>query len=125
MLLVEDNKVNLMFASKLLSTTDLEVVIAHDGQEAIERWQEGGIDLVLMDCQMPVMDGWQATDKIRELEKEVGTHTPVIALTANALKGDRSKCLAAGMDDYLAKPIDRATVIQMLRRWLGPSSSAA
>ena len=84
-----------------------KVVVAADGKEAVERYQSESFDLVLMDVQMPAMDGYEATAAIRELERDARRRTPIIAMTANAMKGDREKCLAAGMDGYVAKPIER------------------
>ncbi len=121
-LLVEDNSVNMMLACKLLSKFDLEIVKAYNGRQAIEAWQRGGIDLIVMDCQMPEMDGWEATRAIRSLEKGSDRRTPILALTANALKGDRAKCLQAGMDEYLPKPIPRDSLAGVLHRLLGPGS---
>lgn len=105
-LLAEDNRVNQKLTSRMLEKNGHKVVIAHNGIEAVERVQENAFDLILMDIQMPEMDGYSATQKIRELEKVNGNHTPIIALTAYAMKGDREKCLAAGMDNYLSKPIN-------------------
>jgi signal transduction histidine kinase/CheY-like chemotaxis protein len=104
-LLVEDNRVNQRLASRMLEKRGHRVVLAGNGREALEAIDKGSFDLVLMDVQMPVMDGFEATAAIRK--KEIGTNRrlPVIALTAHAMKGDREKCLAAGMDGYLTKPI--------------------
>jgi two-component system, sensor histidine kinase and response regulator len=121
-LLVEDNSVNMMLASKLLAKFDLEIVKACNGKQAIEAWKQGGIDLIVMDCQMPEMDGWEATQAIRSLEKGSDQRTPILALTANALKGDREKCLQAGMDEYLPKPIPKDSLDGVLRRLLGSGS---
>lgn len=105
-LLAEDNKVNQKLTSRMLEKNGHKVVIAQNGIEAIEKMQEDIFDLILMDVQMPEMDGFSATQKIRELEKNSDKRIPIIALTAYAMKGDREKCLAAGMDNYLSKPIN-------------------
>lgn len=114
-LLVEDNPTNRLVAQGLLERIGVrDVVLANDGQEAVQRWCEGGADLVLMDCQMPVMDGFQATAQLRRL----GCEAPIIALTANAVRGDREKCLAVGMTDYLSKPVDPLALATMVNRLL-------
>lgn len=118
-LLVEDNVVNQQVALRMLSALGINARVAIDGQEALERVQHESFDLVLMDCQMPVMDGYQATRAIREWE--ASTHRPripIVAMTANAMKGDRERCLEAGMDDYLSKPVKRDALTAMLLRWL-------
>jgi len=104
-LLAEDNKVNQRLAVALLEKQGHTVVVAENGRQALALWQQLPFDLVLMDVQMPEMDGLEATAKIRELELELGGHTPIVALTAYAMKGDRERFLAAGMDGYLAKPL--------------------
>jgi two-component system sensor histidine kinase/response regulator len=122
-LLVEDNEVNRELAEEILAATGLTVVSAVNGQEALERLREQAVDLVLMDCQMPVMDGYEASRRIRS---ELGNATlPIIAMTANALASDRERCLAAGMNDHVAKPIDIAILQATLARWLGPAPAAA
>jgi signal transduction histidine kinase/DNA-binding response OmpR family regulator/HPt (histidine-containing phosphotransfer) domain-containing protein len=127
-LLVEDNRVNQEVARRLLSTLGVQTAVAENGQQAILAIQAGGFDLVLMDCQMPVMDGYEATRVVRDRERSCGPgavsqHLPILAMTANALPGDREKCLAAGMDDYLTKPIKRDALAGALGRWL-PQSAA-
>jgi CheY-like chemotaxis protein len=104
-LLAEDNVVNQRLASRLLEKRGHSVVLAGNGREALEALEKESFDLVLMDVQMPEMDGMEATAAIRKVEKRTGGHVAVIALTAHAMKGDREKCLAAGMDGYLTKPI--------------------
>jgi signal transduction histidine kinase/CheY-like chemotaxis protein len=104
-LLAEDNLVNQHLASRLLEKRGHHVIVACNGREALAAFEKESFDLVLMDVQMPDMDGFEATAVIREREKGSGLHVPVIALTAHAMKGDREKCLAAGMDGYLTKPI--------------------
>jgi two-component system sensor histidine kinase/response regulator len=118
-LLVEDNAVNRQVASRLLATLGLHPTIAVDGAEGVEQVSANEYDLVLMDCQMPTLDGYQATAAIRALEAERGrSRLPIIAMTANAMEGDRERCIDAGMDDYLAKPVTRATLANTLQRWL-------
>jgi PAS domain S-box-containing protein len=118
-LLVEDNPVNQRVAQRTLQNLAAEVTIANNGAEALERIADSNFDAVLMDCQMPVMDGFTATRRIRELELSRGTkRLPIIALTANVMSEDREKCLAAGMDAHLGKPIEPAQVIEALSRFL-------
>ena len=111
-LLVEDNPVNQRVAQRVLQKLAAEVTLANNGAEALERIAESPFDAVLMDCQMPVMDGFTATRRIRELEKGSGTkRLPIIALTANVMSEDRENCIAAGMDAHLGKPIEPAQLI--------------
>jgi signal transduction histidine kinase/CheY-like chemotaxis protein len=111
-LLVEDNAVNRKVASLMLRSMGHNVEFAEDGQAALDRLQEPGIDLVFMDCQMPIMDGMEATRRLRER----GNQVPIVAMTANALDGDRESCLAVGMDDYLSKPITPEALEGVIRR---------
>src|ERR1700680_746993 len=104
-LVAEDNAVNQRLAARLLEKRGHRVTVTSNGREAVEALANRNFDLVLMDVQMPEMDGFEATALILEREKRDGTHMPIIALTANAMKGDKEQCLAAGMDGYLAKPI--------------------
>jgi PAS domain S-box-containing protein len=120
LLLAEDNIVNQKVACRILEKLGYRVDVAADGQAAFEAWQSGRYHLILMDCQMPVMDGYETTRKIRELET-AGRHIPIIALTAHAMKGADNECRAAGMDDYLSKPIDREQLQKSLSRWLSDS----
>lgn len=120
-LLAEDNNVNQEYAMKVLKDMNLKVILAENGAEALDIYQDKRdlIDLILMDCRMPVMDGYQATREIRSFEKKEGIRSvPIIALTANAIKGDVELCKASGMDDYLSKPIHRQTLEMTLFRWL-------
>jgi two-component system, sensor histidine kinase and response regulator len=117
-LLVEDNPVNQQIASTLLQRIGCAVEVAVDGAVAVERWRSGTYDLVLMDCQMPVMDGYDATRAIRSLESDLDRpRTPIVALTANALAGDRELCVAAGMDDHLGKPFTVDLLRGVVDRW--------
>ncbi|HET7150412.1 MAG TPA: response regulator [Candidatus Acidoferrum sp.] len=117
-LLVEDNPVNQRLATRMLEKRGHRVVLAGNGREALGALGKGSFDLVLMDVQMPEMDGFQATGVIREKEKSTGAHLPVIALTAHAIKGDRERCLAAGMDGYLTKPIVPRELDDVLESYL-------
>lgn len=119
-LLVEDNRVNREFAVALLSSLRCNAITAQHGKEALEYIREGQyFDLILMDCQMPEMDGYDATRAIRAHEQErEAPATPIIALTANAMKGDRETCLQAGMDDYLSKPLFKEDLLAMLLKWI-------
>jgi CheY-like chemotaxis protein len=104
-LLAEDNHVNQILAVRLLEKRGHHVQVAGDGREVLEKLKAADFDLVLMDVQMPVMGGFEATAAVREMEKSTGKHIPIVALTAHAIKGDRERCLAAGMDGYVEKPI--------------------
>jgi CheY-like chemotaxis protein/HPt (histidine-containing phosphotransfer) domain-containing protein len=119
-LLVEDNPVNQELALHMLEFLGCRCSVANDGREAIEALGRDAFDVVLMDCQMPVMDGFEATAaiRLREAGKGEEPRLPIIALTAGAIDGDRDKCLAAGMDDYLSKPFSMDQLEQTLRRWL-------
>ncbi|MCC6594194.1 MAG: response regulator [Xanthomonadales bacterium] len=118
-LLVEDNPVNRQVAQRLLSLIGISFDIAENGKEAFEMMGRGGFDVVLMDCQMPVMDGYTATRSRRTLEAERSLpRIPIIAMTANAMAGDREKCLASGMDDYMSKPLNRGLLEQTIRKWM-------
>jgi signal transduction histidine kinase/CheY-like chemotaxis protein len=118
-LLVEDNPVNLMVGQRLLSVLGTHCDSATNGEAALLRMQASRYDLVLMDCQMPVMDGYTATRRWREHEAAsgAGRRLPIVAMTANAMAGDRQKCLDAGMDDYLAKPVTRGELERCLYHW--------
>lgn len=120
LLLVEDNPVNLAVGEKLLSVLGYSCDIAINGQIALEKMATGIYSLVLMDCQMPVLDGYSATREWRDREVLQGSkmHLPIVAMTANAMAGDRQRCLDAGMDDYLSKPVSREQLENCLQRWL-------
>jgi two-component system sensor histidine kinase/response regulator len=118
-LVAEDQSVNWMMVERLLANRGYSVTNAVNGREVLEMLEREDYDLVLMDCQMPVLDGYAATREVRRREAASGgRHTPIVAMTANAMKGDRELCLAAGMDDYLAKPITGAAIDHVLARWL-------
>jgi len=126
-LLVEDNPVNRQVAQRLLTLLGLSFAVAENGKEALDLLDQQHFDATLMDCQMPVMDGYTATRIRRQKESTGARRLPIIAMTANAMAGDRDKCLKAGMDDYMSKPLNRALLEQTLRRWLpvGAKSQAA
>jgi len=119
LLLVEDNKVNAMVARGLLKKMGLKADLALDGQEALDALKNKTYHLILMDCQMPVMDGYEATKRIREQKLDVA----IVAMTANAMPGDREKCLSVGMDDYIAKPLGMEKFAQVIEKWLFATSS--
>jgi signal transduction histidine kinase/ligand-binding sensor domain-containing protein/CheY-like chemotaxis protein/HPt (histidine-containing phosphotransfer) domain-containing protein len=123
-LVVEDQPLNREVAIGILSSLGLEVETAHDGRQAIDIMQAQHFDIVLMDCEMPVMDGFSATTAVRKREA-ADVHMPIIALTADATSAGRAACLAAGMDDYLAKPFRREALHALLSRWLRPAVFAA
>jgi len=114
-LLAEDNATNQKVAILMLSALGCQVEVAPSGRHAVEAWRASAFDLVLMDCQMPDMDGFEATRTIRAAERE-GARTPIVAVTANAMEGDRERCLAAGMDDYVTKPLTKAGLAAGLDR---------
>jgi CheY-like chemotaxis protein len=118
--LVEDNVVNQRVAQRVLQRLAAEVTLANNGAEALERIAESTFDAVLMDCQMPVMDGFTATRMIREAERQKGTgaRLPIIALSANVMSKDREHCIAAGMDAHLAKPLEPSRLADCLARYL-------
>jgi len=118
-LMAEDGIANQKVALGLLRHLEHEVVVANNGDEAVTLFLDQQFDVVLMDIQMPVLNGFEATRKIRAIEAERGTHVPVIAMTAHAMKGDRAKCLEAGMDDYLAKPVRKHELGRMLLAYSG------
>jgi CheY-like chemotaxis protein len=116
-LVVDDSDVNQLVAAGLLAHLGYTAEVAEDGREAVELFDRRAYDAILMDVQMPVMDGYDATREIRLLEKGL-RRTPIIAMTATVTDGERERCLAAGMDDYLAKPIQKDVVSAMLERWV-------
>jgi CheY-like chemotaxis protein len=122
-LLAEDNEVNQKVACRVIEKFGYRVDAVRDGRAAVLAWQQRPYDLILMDCQMPVVDGYEATRQIRRLEQG-GQRVPIIALTAHAMVGAEAECRAAGMDDYITKPIDRELLENCIERHLAKASSA-
>ncbi|MCW3082482.1 response regulator [Segetibacter sp.] len=122
-LLAEDNQISQEVAYHMLVKSGNQVVIANNGKEAVNAMMQEEFDLVFMDVQMPVMNGYEATEKIRQIEKATGRHTPIIGLTANAMVGDKEKCLATGMDDYVSKPMRKDDIIKAIERVIGIGKS--
>jgi CheY-like chemotaxis protein len=120
LLLVEDDRTNQVLTREQLRRLGYNVHIVDDGAKAVQLIKEDPkrYPLILMDCQMPVMDGYIATQTIREIELETGNHIPIIAMTANAIQGDREKCFTAGMDDYMSKPVRINMLQDKINRWL-------
>ena len=121
-LIAEDNLVNQKLAAKLLEKQGHTSMIANNGREAVEAWETVAFDAVLMDMQMPVMDGIEATKEIRAKEQKLGKHVTIIAMTANAMTGDRERCLEAGMDEYIPKPVDVLKLVEVLEK-INPQAS--
>ncbi len=117
-LVVEDNIVNQRITAGMLQLQGHMSEVAASGREALDAIQRRSFDLILMDCQMPVMDGYEATREIRKRERGSSLHIPIIAMTANALAGDREKCIEAGMDDYVSKPVGAGQIRELVSRWL-------
>jgi signal transduction histidine kinase/CheY-like chemotaxis protein len=124
-LVAEDNAVNQKLAAAMLKRMGHEVVLASNGAEAVQKWREGTFDIILMDVQMPELDGLEATRRIRAEEQSGGRHIRIVALTAHAMGGDRDLCLTAGMDDYISKPISSDSLRQAILRCCGPRQSEA
>ena len=123
-LVAEDSQVNQIVAARTLERCGCRVDVVGDGRAALEALQNQDYDAVLMDCQMPDMDGYQATAELRRRERDAGGHTPVIAMTAQAMDGDRERCIDAGMDDFISKPMRHQHLADTLRRWI-PSHTLA
>jgi two-component system sensor histidine kinase/response regulator len=117
-LVAEDNVVNQKVASRLLEKLGCRVNVVANGHETVEASGRVAYDCIFMDCQMPEMDGYEATAMIRQRDAQIGRHTPIIAMTANALQSDRERCLKAGMDDYVSKPIQAEVLAKTLQKWL-------
>ncbi|HKU81595.1 MAG TPA: response regulator, partial [Candidatus Tumulicola sp.] len=123
-LLAEDNAVNRTVSLQQLKKLGYAVDAVANGKEAVERAGGGAYGLVFMDCRMPVMDGFEATREIRKRESRTGKRVPIVAMTANVMANDRDECLAAGMDDYLTKPVGLDDLRAVLQRWLGESEES-
>ena len=121
-LVVEDNAINQMVVCNMLNSMGLEVKSANNGIEALEILEQNPFDLILMDCQMPELDGYQTTQRIRRDRRPALARIPIVALTANAMSEDRDRCLAAGMNDYLSKPVSLQILRDKMLRWLQPSA---
>jgi CheY-like chemotaxis protein len=122
---VEDNLINQQVALGILQIQGYNVTVANNGREALDAHAQGGFDMILMDCHMPEMDGFEATREIRNRERAApGTRIPIVALTANAMAQDREECLNAGMDDHLSKPFSMQTLQDMLDRWVRPAAAS-
>jgi CheY-like chemotaxis protein len=124
-LLAEDNMVNQTLARRMLENAGCAVVCAMDGREAVDACAGGRFDVVLMDVHMPHMDGFEATAELRRREAISGGHLAIVALTANAMKGDRERCLAAGMDGYVAKPMKRPELLRAIAAGLESRAAPA
>jgi two-component system sensor histidine kinase/response regulator len=127
-LLTEDNPVNRVLAQKILQKQGHRVTSANNGKEAVQLWEQNAtrkFDIVLMDVQMPEMDGLQATAYIRKKEKQLGEHIPIVAMTAHTMKGDRERCLEGRMDGYISKPITPGGLAKVIEQVLTVSASIA
>ena len=117
LLIVEDDEIIRMVIGKFSIRNGWNVVLAEDGNAALDAYQKQEFDVIIMDCQMPILDGYKTTGAIRQLESQSGTHTPIIAMTANALEGFKQTCLNAGMDDYLTKPVEISEFYTIVEKW--------
>ncbi len=123
-LVAEDNPINQMVVQASLTKLGCKVDLVATGTEAYRAAVAGAYDLIFMDCHMPELDGYEATRRIRASEQALGRRTPILALTAGALNEDRERCLAAGMDEHLSKPLTRVALTAALDQWLSPAGSA-
>lgn len=119
-LVVEDNLVNQRVSAAMLKRLGFAVELANNGEEGVSKWEQGQYVAIIMDCQMPVLDGYSATARIRqqELDQQRDRRMPIIALTANTLEEDRQRCFDSGMDDYLTKPVDVQVLGYTLNQWI-------
>jgi CheY-like chemotaxis protein len=120
---VDDNRVNQRMVGLVLSKAGWDYEVSENGADAVERMREKPFDLVLMDCRMPVMDGFEATRMIRDSEHGTDRHVPIVAVTANTSNEDRLACSECGMDDFLGKPVRSAQLVRVLDTWLAPAGS--
>lgn len=123
MLVAEDNEVNQLVFTQILNETGLTYEIVGNGRLAVEAHRAMNPRMILMDVSMPEMNGLEATARIREFEAVAGMHTPIVGVTAHALKGDRERCIEAGMDDYLSKPISPKALTDKVERWIGDTAA--
>jgi CheY-like chemotaxis protein len=123
-LVAEDNEVNQLVFTQILGETGYSFEIVGNGRKAVEAFGKLEPRMILMDVSMPEMNGLEATGEIRRREEAEGTHVPIVGVTAHALKGDRERCLEAGMDDYLSKPISPKALLDKLERWIGKHAQA-
>jgi CheY-like chemotaxis protein len=123
-LVAEDNEVNQLVFTQILGETGYSFEIVGNGRKALDAFARLKPLMILMDVSMPEMNGLEATQEIRRIEQDAGTHVPIVGVTAHALKGDRERCIEAGMDDYLSKPISPKALMEKLERWLGTDHEA-
>jgi CheY-like chemotaxis protein/HPt (histidine-containing phosphotransfer) domain-containing protein len=124
-LIAEDNEVNQLVARRMLEEVGASVTVVPDGQQALSALERGVFDLVIMDCQMPALDGFATTARIRDQERTKGGHLPILAVTANSLAGDEEHCLSAGMDGYLGKPFSRQELLREIVRLTRATAASA
>ncbi len=120
-LIAEDNVVNQLLIKSLVQSMGCQVVVVANGKEVLSAMEQSDYDLVLMDCQMPEMDGYEATQEIRKKDDSRGYRVPVVALTANAMKSDIEKCFAAGMDEHISKPVRKEQLFSVLEKFMSGS----
>ncbi len=125
-LVAEDNEMNQKLIQVILEKSGFQFFLVDDGNKAVEMYQNEKFDLILMDCQMPILDGLSATKIIREFEKQNHrTQIPIVALTANSMKGDREKCLESGMNDFLSKPFKMNELVETIKNWQSQNEKGA
>lgn len=117
-LVAEDNEANQFLIKAITKNMEWEITVVDDGEQAVEAYKKDTFDLIMMDIQMPILNGYEATKIIRTIEEEKGIHTPIVALTAYAMKSDKDSCIEAGMDDYISKPFKRQQFLDMVSKTL-------